>query len=290
MEALVLAGCFDGFKEVSRETFFGQNIKNETFLELLLRYGSRFQEDKNNQATSLFGGLEENVVFTTKPEIPNVEKWTNIVLLDKEKEYVGMYLSAHPLDPYYMEVEYGCNVKLKDIKDKSNDLDKEFIFSGLVVEFIERPTRTGGQFGIMKIEDYSGSYELRLFKDNLIKYRNYGVPGTAIIAKGAFQKRKFNNSVDFNLFNIDLLENVQGTLIHSITITLPAKRLTEDILEPLKSFSISSTKNKGNLFFNIYDEKSGKHVLLQSRIKMPITLELTKYLKNKNIEFEINNN
>lgn len=289
MEALVLAGCFDGFKEVSRETFFGQNIKNETFLELLLRYGSRFQEDKNNQATSLFGGLEENVIFTTKPEIPNVEKWTTIALLDKEKEYVGMYLSAHPLDPYYMEVEYGCNVKLKDIKDRTNDIDKELIFSGLVVEFLERPTRTGGQFGIMKIEDYSGSYELRLFKDNFFKYRNYG-PGTAIIAKGAYQKRKYNNSVDFNLFNIDLLEKAQGTLIHSITITITAKRLTEDVLEPLKKFATSSTQNRGSLYFNIFDEKSGKHVLLQSRLKMPITLELTQYLKKKNIEFDINKN
>ena len=130
MEALVLAGCFDSFKEVSRETFFGTNAKNETFLELLMRYGSRFQEDKQNQATSLFGGLDENVVFTTKPPIPQVEKWQNVKMLDREKEYVGMYLSAHPLDPYYMEVEYGCNTKLKDIRDKGNELDKELIFGG----------------------------------------------------------------------------------------------------------------------------------------------------------------
>ena len=290
MEALVLAGCFDSFKETTRETFFGTNTKNETFLELLMRYGSRFQEDKNNQATSLFGSLEENVIFTTKPEMPQVEKWSNVYMLDREKEYVGMYLSAHPLDPYYMEVEYGCNTKLKDIKDKNDELDKELIFCGLVVDFIEKPTRTGGLFGIMKIEDYSGSYEIRLFKDKLVNFRNFGVPGTAIIARGSYQKRKFNNTVDFNLTNIDLLEKAQGTLIHSITITTPAKRLSEVFVKPLKEFVTSSTHNRGDLFFNIFDDNSGKYILFKSQNKIPISLELTRYLKSKNIDFEINKN
>ena len=40
-----------------------------------------------------------------------------VVRLEKEKELVGMYLSAHPLDPYYLELEYGCNVKIKDLPD-----------------------------------------------------------------------------------------------------------------------------------------------------------------------------
>ncbi|MBE6309571.1 MAG: DNA polymerase III subunit alpha [Bacteroidales bacterium] len=288
MEALVLAGCFDSFKEVKRETFFGTNNKNETFLELLMRYGSRYQEDKQNQATSLFGGLDENVVFTTKPEIPIVEDWSNIYMLDKEKEYVGMYLSAHPLDPYYMEVEYGCNTKLKEIKEKTNELDKELIFCGLVVEFIERTTKNGAPFGILKLEDYSGSYEIRLFKDNFVNFRNYGIPGTAIIARGAYQKRKFNDTIDFNLINIELLEKVQGTLIHSITITIPAKRLTEDLVKPLKEFATTSTQNKGNLFFNIFDDNSEKTILFKSQNKMPISVELINFLKSKKIDFEIN--
>ena len=290
MEALVLAGCFDSFKEVSRETFFGTNAKNETFLELLMRYGSRFQEDKQNQATSLFGGLDENVVFTTKPPIPQVEKWQNVKMLDREKEYVGMYLSAHPLDPYYMEVEYGCNTKLKDIRDKGNELDKELIFCGLVVDYQEKPTKTGGTFAIMKIEDYSGSFEIRLFKDKLVNFRNYGVVGTAILARGSYQKRKYNDNVDFNLTNIELLEKVQGTLIHSITITIPAKRLTEEFVKPLKDIQKSSTQNRGDLYFNIHDDSSDKCILLKSRNKIPITLELVKLLKSKKLEFEINKN
>lgn len=290
IEALALAGCFDSFSEISREDFFERNSKDETFLEVLTKYGARFQEDKNNQATSLFGCMEENVVFTSKPPIPKSEKWPNITKLDKEREYVGMYLSAHPLDPFYMELEYGCNVKLKDIKDMGNEVDKEFTFGGLVVDFTERPTKTGSQFGIMKIEDYSGSYEIRLFKDKLMTYRKYGVVGTPIIAKGMYQKRKYNDTIDFNLTGMDLLENVKGTLLNSITINIPANRLTEAEVHPIKSYMSSSTQNRGDLFFNVHDESSDKSVLLHSRNKLPITREFIDYLKEQELEFDINKN
>lgn len=290
IEALALAGSFDSFNEISREDFFERNAKDETFLEVLIKYGARFQEDKNNQATSLFGCMDENVVFTSKPPIPKAEKWANIIKLDKEREYVGMYLSAHPLDPFFMELEYGCNVKLKDIKDMSAEVDKEFTFGGLVVDFIERPTKTGSQFGVMKIEDFSGSYEIRLFKDKLMTYRKYGIVGTPIIAKGMYQKRKYNDTIDFNLTGMDLLDNVKGTLLNSITINIPASRLSEAEVHPLKSFFTSSTENRGDLFFNIEDDSSDKSVLLHSRNKVPIKREFIDFLKEQELEFEINKN
>ena len=291
IEALVLAGCFDSFETISREAFFERNTKDETFLEVLTKYGARYQTDKDNQATSLFGGMEENVVLVPKPPIPQAEKWADIVKLDKEREYVGMYLSAHPLDPFRIELEYGCNVKLKDIKELTPELDKEYTFGGLVTEFVERTSsRTGSLFGVMKIEDYSGSYEIRLFGDKLIAYRNYGVPGTAIIARGAFQKRKYNEQIDFNLISVDLLENMKGKMIHSITLNLPAKQLSEVVARPLKAFATSSTLNRSDLFFNLTDDVSAKSILLQSRHKYPISQELIDYLKEQEINFDINKN
>lgn len=288
IEALALAGTFDSFSEISREDFFVRNSKDETFLEVLTRYGARFQADKVNQATSLFGGLEDQSAFTAKPPIPKSEKWANIIRLDKEREYVGMYLSAHPLDPFYMELEYGCNTKLKDIRDMSNMVDKELTFGGLVVDFVERPTKTGSQFGILKIEDYSGSYEIRLFKDKLISYRNYGVVGTPIIAKGMYQKRKYNDTVDFNLTSVDLLEKVKGTIIHSITIDLSSKTLSATQADLIKSYMTTSTENRSDLYFNVMDESSNKSVLLHSRYKMPITRNLLDFLKSQDIKFSIN--
>ena len=286
IEAMVYAGCFDCFKEVKRESFFVENNKQETFLEQLVKYGNRYQEDRNNQATSLFGALDESVVFTVKPEIPKCEEWTDISKLNKEKDYIGMYLSAHPLDRYRMEVEYGSNIKLNEFKDKA-ECDKEITFGGMVVEWTERYTKSGQPFGVVKIEDYTGTEEFRLFKDTHMKFKHLLQNGTAVYINGTFKKR-YNETLEFSITNVDLLENKVGTMIHSITITLDAKRLNESMLEPLKDFAISSTQNRSELYFNIIDETSGKSILLQSKKMMPVTWELIKYLKSKNMKFEIN--
>ena len=142
----------------------------------------------------------------------------------------------------------------------------------------------------MKIEDKTGSHEFRLFKDKLVAFRNYGVVGTPIIAHGMYQKRQYNDTVDFNLTSMELLEQVKGTMVHSITINLKDRDLKESFMTPLKNMLTSSTQNRGDLFFNILDSDIKKYVLLHSRYKIPITKDLIDYLNDKNIEFEINKN
>ena len=291
IEALVLAGCFDSFTEISREDFFERNSKDETLIEQLLKYGNRFQSDKNNQATSLFGCLEENVVLTTKPLITHAEKWPDIVKLDREKEFVGMYLSAHPLDPYFIELEYGCTAKVKDIKEEyQGELEKEISFGGLVVDYIEKPTKNGGIFGIMKIEDSSGTYELRLFKDKLVQFRNFGHVGSAIIVRGIYKKRQYNDSIEFVATNMQLLEEVKGKLAHSITINVDSNEINNALALQMRSF-IAPHKEKGcDLFFNIHDLNSKNNVLLKSQKKVILNKDFIDQLKAEDIKFEINKN
>ena len=99
MECLALAGGFDSFPELKREQYFAVNSKGEVFLETLMRYGNRYQEDKRAAINSLFGGA--NVVDIATPEIPQgVERWGDLERLNKERDLVGIYLSAHPLDEF----------------------------------------------------------------------------------------------------------------------------------------------------------------------------------------------
>lgn len=286
IESLALAGAFDAFEEISREDFFVKNSKDEQFSEVLVKYGQKFQLDQNSQATSLFG--EIGTILTSKPLIPKSERWADVVKLEKERELVGMYLSAHPLDPFFLELEYGCNTKLKDLKDAVDKIDMELTFGGIVVDFIVRPTRTGSQFGIMKIEDYSGQYELRLFGQNYINFRQYGEVGMPIIVRGAYQKNKYNDRVDLNIFSIDLLENVKGKMIHSITIDFYENEVKSSTSELLGSFLTESTENRSDIFFNIKDEVYNRSIKLKSRFKMPVTKNLVNFLTDQEIMFNIN--
>ena len=285
LESLALAGAFDCFSEVTREDFFARNTKDETLSEILVRYGQKYQLDKNSQTISLFGGDE---VVTTRPQLLHSEKWPMIVTLEQETELVGMYLSAHPLDPYYLELSYGCNVRLKDLSESEQALDKELTFGGLVVGYETKISRKGSQFGIMKIEDYSGSYEIRLFGKNFIEYDKYGKPGTPILVRGMYQKRKFNDSVDLNILSMDLLEDYKGKMIHSICIEINVDDLNDRISELLKDYLGKSTENRANLYYKLVDVDRKHSVTLLSKYKMPVTKQLIECLKENGFEFEVN--
>ena len=288
LESLALAGAFDCFTDVKREDFFEKNAKGESFAEILVRYGQKFQSDKLSQVASLFGGTDE--VVTVRPEVLHSEPWPMVVKLEKERELVGMYLSAHPLDPYYLELEYGCSKHLKDMTEAAQTLDKEITFGGLVVSFESKMTKTGNQFGIMKVEDYSGSYEFMLFGKDYFNYKQYGELGTPILVRGMFQKSRYNDRINFNIQSIDLLEDYKGKMINSITINLAEDALNASDIEDMKAYMSKSTDNRAELFFKLYDRTKKHNVLLQSKYKMPVTRPFIEFLKNRDIVFEMNAN
>ena len=154
VESMALAGAFDDFKEIKREDFFEVNPRGEVFSDTLMRFGQRYQVSQQEMQNSLFGAFGAIEVAT--PAIPNAEPWSGLERLNRERDLVGMYLSAHPLDPYYMEVTYGCDTTLAEVSQRSDKLDQEITIGGIVVDFQTRTGKKGGQFGILKIEDYSG--------------------------------------------------------------------------------------------------------------------------------------
>ena len=214
LESMALAGAFDDFKEIKREDFFEVNPRGESFSETLMRFGQRFQASQQEMQNSLFGAIGGVEVAT--PTIPQAEPWSQLERLNRERDLVGMYLSAHPLDPYFIEVNYGCDTPLVEVKNHDDQIDKELTMGGLVVDFQTRMGRKG-QFGILKIEDYSGSFEFMLFGNKFVDYQKYGGPGYAIVVRGAYE-RGYNDNVRFNVRSIDLLENTKGKMLKNLVI------------------------------------------------------------------------
>ena len=232
---------------------------------------------------SLFCDLEPLEV--AKPEIPKAEPWNIMERLSKEKELVGIYLSAHPLDPYYLEVKYGCNTTLAGLPNKNNMVDQQLTMAGLVVAYSTRMGRKGGQFGILKVEDYSGSYEFMLFGQNFIDYNKYGIVGTPIMVRGAYQQR-FNSDIKFNVQSISLLEDVKGKVVHNILI-----HINDDELEKAKvitPFMTASTENRCDLYFRVQDVDHQRFVDLKSKAKIPVSKKLLDTLDEANIRYKIN--
>ena len=184
-----------------------------------------------------------------------------------------------------MEVTYGCDTPLADVNSHSDQLDRELTMGGLVVDFQTRMGKKGNQFGILKIEDYSGSFEFMLFGNKFVDYQKYGVPGFAIVVRGAFE-RGYGDNVRFNVRSIDLLENLKGKMVNNLVIALKDNDLEQ--VGFLKQYLGAQGDNRCDLYFRMKDQVSGNYVMLRSRKPVAVDKRLLDALREAGISFKVN--
>ena len=283
IEALALSGAFDGMG-IAREAFFEKNTKGEDFSEVLVRYGQQYQVDKNSQVNTLFGDMMDSL--TSKPPIPKTEPWPNMERLSRERDLVGIYLSAHPLDPFFMEMRFGCNSTIKNFAETAeNHIGHEYVLGGVVTEYTERPTKRGNNFGILKIEDKTGSMEFRLFDNVFTAYRNYCIPGTAIAVRCKYEINRYNNMSVLRVVSIAFLKDLKGKMIKSILINLNEKQL--DLGKLIKQQLNVKGENRCDLNFRFHDLTSNRYVDMRSKYKISLTREFVEQLEELGIKYKV---
>ncbi len=280
LEGLALSGAFDCFPEVNREDFFLANNKGETLAELLARYGQNYQNAKGSQENSLFGDFDESLNTAGRP------RWNDIERLDRERDLVGMYLSGHPLDPYFVELRYGCSQTLKEFNEEGPVEDRELTLAGLVCDYQIKQGRKG-PFGILKIEDYSASAEFALFGQDYIDYGKFGIKGTPIIIRGRYGRRFANSDIRFQIASITLLEQQKGKLVSGITLNLDTEQINENLHGVLNDIMKSSTDNRTPLYLRIHDHELNRSIRLSTAVKMPVTRHSLTTLEEMAIDFDI---
>ncbi len=216
-ENLALAGAFDCFDGIKREDFFVETPRGETLSEILLRYGANFQSATQSREASLFGDIEEEINLSSRPQIKPAMPWAQVTRLDKERELVGMYLSAHPLDPYYLELNYGMSHTIKEYEEMTPEDGVEITFGGIITAYESRVLQSGTRMGKFHIEDYSSSTEVVAFGKQLLELAQFGQEGIAVSVRGAFKKRP-SGEIKFNVTSMQLLDDIKGKLIKGITI------------------------------------------------------------------------
>ncbi|MDE6448741.1 MAG: DNA polymerase III subunit alpha, partial [Muribaculaceae bacterium] len=284
-ESLAIAGAFDCFTELKREDFFEKNYRDESLSELLLRYGQLYQNAQREQTTSLFGEDDFELNTAGRPPIKPALEWPAAVRLEKEREIVGMYLSANPLDPYYMELNYGCNSSIKEIVEGTKEENRLYTFGGMVTSFETRPSRKGGNYGRMMIEDYTGSTEIMLFNKDYIQFANYGKPSAQLIIAGKYE-RSYNNELRFKIQTIKLLDEVKGHLISGVTVKVTPDEITDSLIDLFREASMRETSNRGTLTIEVYDPNINRTVKMLSGLKVPIDRDLVDMLDGLGLKYD----
>ena len=262
-ESLALSGGFDGFG-IRREQYFGANTKGELFLDTLVKYGQLYQAEQAEAQNSLFGG--EDAVDIATPPVPEGTEWSTIEKLNRERDLVGIYLSAHPLDDYRIVLNNICNTHCSEIDDKEALLKKEeIVMGGIVTAVKSKFTKTGKPCGFVTIEDFEGSGELAFFGEDWGRWRGMLSEGCAVFITGkCVQRYRDSNYYDFKVSDIQYLQTVKDERIEKITIDVDSEALDETIVNDINTI-VADKPGKAALFFQVHDRKNHNIVLLRAK-------------------------
>ena len=277
IENLALAGAFDGFTGIKREDFFVKNAKDETFVEVLVRYGGKYQLDKAEAANSLFGG--DNQVEIATPEIVPAPSWNDLERLNKERELVGIYLSAHPLDEFAVILNYVCNVHMMDLSNLTPLQDRDLIMGGVVTDIREGQTKKGNPYGIAKVEDYTGAFEFAFFGNDWIEKKNFFVPGMFLYMKGKCQPKQWKkDEYEVKVNTIELLPEVKDQVVERLTVETSLATIDDEMIEELAAL-VKEHPGNVELCFRVLDEENQYVVnLLSKSVKVSVDKAIMSYL------------
>jgi DNA polymerase-3 subunit alpha len=288
IEALALAGGFDSLPNIKREQFFARNSKDEEFIDTLIRYGSKYQMDKMEAMTSLFG--DDTSFLISRPEIPNTGRWSDMERLNKERELIGIYLSAHPLDDYEFILKYVCSADTLKLQDLDALNGRDITFGGMVTVVREGQTKRGSPYTIFKIEDYYGSFEIALFSEDSVNFSKYARIGLALYIQAKVQPKQFRpDELEVKISSINLLSEMKDKLVNKITLQIPLTELDDTVVTELSAL-VKNNYGNSLLYFNIIGEESHMNIQLFSRsTKIQVNKRFIDYLKdNLLIDFKIN--
>ncbi len=292
MESLAYSGGFDSFG-YQREQYFAVNSKGEVFLDTLLRYGALYQQEQAQAMNSLFGGANE--VEIAHPPVPKAERWPAIEKLNRERDLVGIYLSAHPLDEYDVVLNNLCNTRCSEI---GRDADKtvlekreEITFGGIVTKVVERFSQKSGKpFGFVTIEDFESSGELALFGDDWLRWNNMLKENYTVYVTAKMTERFRNSGMkELKVQNVEQLYDVKAKRIERLTLTMNAYDITDETVANLTSM-IQANTGDTPLFVQINTGGPEDNILLGSKAyKVNVDRKFLQSLAaNKSIRYRIN--
>ena len=290
IENMALAGAFDSIIGFHRSKLFvTQKESDVSYLEQLVRYGSKLQLDRNNAQQSLFGGMID--VSLQKPALPPLPEWSKIATLDKEKEVTGMYLSSHPLDDYSVIVRYVCNTPINKFQNLAELGVREFVAGGMVTSVQNLTTAKGKPFGKFKIEDYSGECEFALFGKDYEQFRPFLYSGYFLMLRGSVRPHPYREGeLEVKFGTMTQLQDVGEDVIKEMNLSIFLEDLTADMRQEFVQ-RLKKSKGKTRLTLRVCDGRTGVAMTFYpKKLKVNVTQDLLDYFDDNSIIFHLSAN
>ncbi|KPM32304.1 DNA polymerase III, alpha subunit [Croceitalea dokdonensis DOKDO 023] len=291
-ENLAVAGGFDSFGGTHRAQYFHQEGDGVTFLEKVIKSAAKYQENKNSSQMDMFGGMSEAEI--PEPVVPPCEEWGTMEKLRREKEVVGIYISGHPLDDFKTEINAFCNASISHLNHLEKYVNRELTLAGVITDVQHRISKNGKGWAAFTMEDYTESFEFRIFGEEYLKFRHFLMINSFVhlriyVREGWVSRdtgKKGEPRMQFNGFA--QLQDVMENSAKKLTIKLDIDRLQEQRIHTLKE-TLASHKGNHPLNFVIYEMEEEIKLKLSSRKqKVQITSALLHQLEEQEVHYKLN--
>jgi DNA polymerase-3 subunit alpha len=287
LESLVMVGCFNDLDNHHQAQYFYMEDENDSsFLEKILKFGAKYQENLNSSQISLFGGEEDMTLHS--PPFPECAPWSTFKLQKIEKELMGFYISGHPLDEYEDARKYFIRHKIVNLKEMLTQRKKGAIaFSGIVTKAQIRDTKNGKQFAIVTVEDEDESFDFFLFNEKYLKYKHLIVEETFVFIEGLVDKSyKSDNELEFKALDIMLLDEVIDNFAKEVIVRVDINKLNKDSSEGLIK-AVKESKGNARLKLYFHQEEGMQPLPLRSMKYKVNASEIAPMLKALNYTYAL---
>ena len=298
-DALIYSGAFDSFG-YCRQQFFKPVASGNLYIDELIRYGEGYRRDAMDRSNSLFGDMADaRPVSPQMTEIREEEKTADMLeYLHKEKELVGMYLSSHPLDKYAFELENFTSCPLNELsglitqcEEKDSPVDRSV--GGFITSVVQGVNRFGKPLFRITIEDFSGSYELRLGGKDIDRFVPALTLNSAVFIEGSVDRMFYKKPDDnekprytFKIRNVMQLSNVTETALKGFALKISTPQLNPDFRTSLVKL-VKRHRGKTPLSIFLFDPGTRYNIeFLSKKFQVDVTNDFISDIRTMNIEYE----
>ena len=289
LESIAYAGGFDSLIDFNRSRFFAEDASGVQYIESLIRYGQRMQQEKQNSQQSLFAMDTSTGGNIQQPRVPQVEDWNPLTILNKEREVIGLYMSSHPLDRFGFILRRACQHDLQSLQDLNPLKDTEVALAGVVTSVTPLATKDGRPYARFVLEDYNSQHEFTLFSKDYERFSSLIQINNFLFIRGRVQVRPYRQpeELEYKIVSIQHLADIADGITNiriELDINDVCSSFTNMILE-----QAAANSGKATLQFVVVDHNEDVKVKLSSKkYRVAPSTEFINFLDSNDINYFIN--
>ena len=289
LESIAYAGGFDSLIDFNRSRFFAEDASGVQYIESLIRYGQRMQQEKQNSQQSLFAMDTSTGGNIQPPRVPQVEDWNPLTILNKEREVIGLYMSSHPLDRFGFILRRACQHDLQSLQDLNPLKDTEVALAGVVTSVTPLATKDGRPYARFVLEDYNSQHEFTLFSKDYERFSSLIQINNFLFIRGRVQVRPYRQpeELEYKIVSIQHLADIADGITNiriELDINDVCSSFTNMILE-----QAAANSGKATLQFVVVDHNEDVKIKLSSKkYRVAPSTEFINFLDSNDINYFIN--